>query len=39
MPYAELVAVMDAVSAPKRRVAVGASTREAAAFAVTFAME
>lgn len=39
MPYAELIAVMDAVAHPKRPVSNGSKLVEATAFEVTFAMD
>lgn len=39
MPYGEIVAVMDAVSRPKRPVASGGKTAPAAAFEMTFATD
>jgi biopolymer transport protein ExbD len=39
MHYDELVAVMDAVAAPKRTIAAGGKTTEATAFYVTFATD
>jgi biopolymer transport protein ExbD len=39
MPYGEIVAVMDAVSQPKRPVASGSRTAPAAAFEMTFATD
>ena len=39
MPYAELIAVMDAVAQPKRPVSHGSKLVEAAAFEITFATD
>lgn len=39
MPYSELIAVMDAVSQPKRQFSAGSKVRETAAFDVTFATD
>lgn len=39
MPYSELIAVMDAVSQPKRRYAVGSNVAQTNAFDVTFAVD
>ena len=39
MPYGEIVAVMDAVSQPKRGVAQGGRTEQTAAFEMTFATD
>jgi hypothetical protein len=39
MPYSELIAVMDAVSQPKRKYAVGQSVAQTNAFDVTFAVD
>jgi len=39
MPYGEIVAVMDAVSRPKRSVAQGGKSEQAAAFEMTFATD
>jgi biopolymer transport protein ExbD len=39
MPYSELIAVMDAVSQPKRKYAVGANVAQTSAFDVTFAVD
>ena len=39
LPYGELIAVMDAVSKPKRPYAAGGKTVETSAFALTFAMD
>ena len=39
MPYAELIAVMDAVAQPKRHVSNGSKVVEATAFDLTFAMD
>lgn len=39
MPYSELIAVMDAVSQPKRKYAVGQSAVQTNAFDVTFAVD
>ncbi len=39
MPYAELIAVMDAVARPKRHVSNGSKLVEATAFEVTFATD
>ena len=39
MPYAELIAVMDAASTPKRHVSNGSKLVEATAFEVTFATD
>ena len=39
MPYGEIVAVMDAISRPKRGLAVGGKTEQLAAFEMTFATD
>ena len=39
MPYGEIVAVMDAVSQPKRQFGAGGHTAQAAAFEMTFATD
>ena len=39
MPYAELIAVMDAVSQPKRKYAFGSNVAQTSAFDVTFAVD
>ncbi len=39
MPYGEIVAMMDAVSRPKRSIALGGKTEQLAAFEMTFATD